>query len=138
MFGLSQQEKYEKLLTKRRSWFKSIGCLNCPILDKDIYFTSKGFKHLLRDGTGRSRSIKDRMYRLGLLPLVIPVIQTATSVYDYRKDTTKKGKKYEIWELKEFVGKNTDNRPLVSVVLRRNGTGKIFFYSVRKKRQNNN
>ena len=69
---------------------------------------------------------------------MIPVIQTATSVYDYRKDTTKKGKKYEIWELKKFVGKNTDNRPLVSVVLWRNGTGKIFFYSVRKKRQNNN
>ena len=56
----------------------------------------------------------------------------ATSVADYKKEQYSKplGKFYEIWELKEVVGKQ---KALISVVLRRIDDGNITFLSVWKK-----
>lgn len=63
-------EKYNDLLNKKRLWYKAVQKSYCPILKEDIFFTSKGFHHLLYDGLGHARTNKERMYRLGLLPLV--------------------------------------------------------------------
>lgn len=73
------------------------------------------------------------MYKLGLLPLVIPVIKIARKIHEYKKEQYSKplGKYYEIWELREIVGQQNT---LVSVVLRRIGNGSITFLSVWKKK----
>ena len=73
------------------------------------------------------------MYKLGLLPLVIPVIKNASKIHQYKKEQYSKplGKYYEIWELKEMVGQQNT---MVSVVLRRIGDGNITFLSVWKKK----
>jgi len=122
--------KYKTLLEKRRKWFKSIKKVYCPILKEEVHFTSKGFYHLTYPG-GKMRPIKEQMYKLGLLPLVIPVIKNAKKIEKYEKSLVK-GKEVELWILKEIVGRQGT---LIKVVLRRVGTGKIIFLSVMKKRK---
>jgi hypothetical protein len=126
------KDKYNKLIKEKRTWYKAVQKSFCPILKEDIYFTSKGFRHLLYDGLGHARSRKERMYKIGLLPLVIPVIKSATKIEDYKLPvySEKLGKMVEYWSLQSTVGKQ---RTVVTVILRRIGTGLIHFYSVWKK-----
>ncbi|MBI1961503.1 MAG: hypothetical protein HYS45_02275 [Parcubacteria group bacterium] len=126
------QTYYERMVTEKRGWYKAVRQVHCPLLSEDIHFTSKGFRHLLYDGLGHARSKKERMYRLGLLPLLIPVIKNANEVIEYKSEFSKKlGKKTEIWELGHVVGKQNTK---VTVILRRIGTGNIHFYSIWKKK----
>jgi len=126
-------QSYEELLKEKKVWYKAVNKVHCPILNEDVLFTSKGFYHLMYDGLGHPRTQKDRMYRLGLLPLVIPVLKCATGIFKYTNPTYSKklNKDIEYWELKEIVGKQNT---MITVVLRRIGTGNIHFRSVRKKR----
>lgn len=125
-------EKYEKLIREKRTWYKAVRKSFCPILKEDVFFTSKGFRHLLYDGLGHARSRKERMYKLGLLPLVIPVIKSATKIEEYKPPvySEKLGKMVEFWALQSIVGKQNT---LVTIVLRKIGTGSIHFYSVWKR-----
>ncbi|MCR4277399.1 MAG: hypothetical protein NUV80_03025 [Candidatus Berkelbacteria bacterium] len=122
---------YQDLLNERRAWYKDVGSVYCPCLKTDIVFNSKGFHHLRYDGFGKARSVKECTYRLGLLPLVIPVIKNAKSVYKYTPpDYVKSADKFvEYWALRETVGKQSAR---VTVILRKVGTGNITFHSVMK------
>jgi hypothetical protein len=125
---------FSDFLREKRTWYKTIGTVHCPILNEQVVFNSKGFYHIRYDSFGKARSIKEQSYKLGLLPLVIPVIKNATKIQDYKKRQYSKplGKYFEIWELKEVVGAQ---KTTVSVVLRRIGDGNITFLSVWKKRE---
>ena len=124
---------FSEFLREKRAWYKTIGKIYCPILNEYVFFNSKGFYHLRYDSFGKARNVKEQMYKIGLLPLVIPVIKNANRINEYKKEQYSKplGKYYEIWELKETVGKGNTR---VSVVLRRIGTGNITFLSVWKKK----
>jgi hypothetical protein len=69
-------KKYKDLLKVRRNWYKSIKKIYCPVLKQNAFFTSRGFHHLIYP-SGKMRPIKEQMYKLGLLPLAIPVIKNA-------------------------------------------------------------
>jgi hypothetical protein len=86
----------------------------------------------LYDGLGHARSNKERMYRLGLLPLIIPVLKYAQKIEEYKPSTYSKSlsKNVEYWSLQAIVGKQNT---LVTLILRRIGTGNITFYSIWKK-----
>lgn len=125
---------FVNFLREKRTWYKTIKKVYCPILNEYVVFNSKGFYHLRYDTFGKARSIKEQSYKLGLLPLVIPVIKNARKVHEYKKQQYSKplGKYFEIWELRATAGKqNTE----VSVVLRRIGNGNITFLSVWKKKE---
>ena len=122
--------KYKDLLEERRSWYKTIKKVYCPVLKQDVFFTSKGFHHLIYP-SGKMRPVREQMYKLGLLPLAIPVIKNAKQVYQYKKSLIKNlGKEAEYWRLKEITGRQ---KVLTAVVLRRIGTGNIIFFSIMKK-----
>jgi hypothetical protein len=72
------------------------------------------------------------MYRLGILPLAIPVIKRATKIYKYNSpEYLNTYEKYvEFWALREKVGKQNTT---ITVILRRIGTGNITFHSIMKK-----
>ena len=125
-------QNFSEFIKEKRAWYKTVEKVYCPILNQYVVFNSKGFYHLRYDSHGKRREISEQKYKIGLLPLVIPVIQLATSIADYKKEQYSKplGKYYEIWELKEIVGRQ---KALVSVVLRRIGDGNITFFSVWKK-----
>lgn len=135
MFAMTKKI-YIEFVEEKRTWYKAVKKSHCPILNEDIIFNSKGFHHLLFDGLGHARAIKERMYRLGLLALVIPVIKTAKSIHKYNPPKYSKSlnKNVEYWVLKEIVGKQNTT---ITVILRRMGTGNIAFYSVWKKKDRN-
>lgn len=122
---------FDDLLKERRAWFKLVKRVFCPCLKKYVRFNSQGFRHLRYDGLGKARSKKEQKYRMGILPLSIPVIKRASSVFRYKKEYSKRfGKYIEYWALREVVGKQCVT---VTVVLRKVGTGNITFYSIMKK-----
>ncbi len=120
----------EEFFKERRIWYKSIKAVFYPILDEDIVFNSKGFYHLKYKSSGTKRPKKEQLYKIGLLPLVIPVIKKATEIHDYKRINLDNNKYIDIWELRATAGKQYTQ---VSVVLRRIGDGKIHFFSVWKK-----
>jgi len=122
-------DNYKKLLEERKIWYTSIKKVYCPILKEYIVFNSKGFHHLIYPN-GKRRPQKEQMYKLGLLPLIIPVIKNSTKISKYEKCFVKDlGKEAEFWVLMEIVGKQNT---LTKVILRRVGTGNITFLSVMK------
>ncbi|MES2023818.1 MAG: hypothetical protein V4439_03985 [Patescibacteria group bacterium] len=129
-----EKQSFQEFLKEKGAWYKTIGKVHCPILNEEIIFNSKGFYHLRYDSHGKQRNIKEQQFKMGLLPLVIPVIKNAKSIFDYKKQQYSKplGKYFEIWELKEIAGKSGAT---VSVVLRRIGDGNITFLSVWKKKE---
>ena len=123
---------YEELINKRKIWYDNVKKIYCPCISEDIIFNSKGFHHIKYDGSGRARSKKQRMYRLGILPLAIPVIKCAKKIYEYTPPEclNKLEKSVEYWALREKVGRQNTT---ITVILRRIGSGNIAFHSIMKK-----
>ena len=71
------KKRYEKLMKERRAFYDTIKKCHCPLLNEDILFNARGFHHLKWDGQGHPRSRKEQMYRVGLIPLIKPVIENA-------------------------------------------------------------
>lgn len=123
---------FRKFVKKKREFYKTIRPFYCPVLKETVFFNSKGFYHLRYDGTGRARTVSEQKYKMGLLPLAVPVIKNAKKIEKFEQRYSKKLKKNEeIWVLKEIVGKQNT---IVKVILRRIGNGKITFFSIMKKR----
>ena len=126
------QGGFKDFVKEKRAWYKTIGKIYCPSLKESVVFNSKGFRHLRYDSTGKARTIKEQKYKLGLLPLVIPVIKNAKKIDKYEIIYSKPlGKHCEMWSIKSVVGKQNTQ---VKVILRRIGDGNITFFSVMKKR----
>lgn len=100
--------------------------VRCRCLNQDVYFNAKGFHHLLYDGSGRRRNLNEAYFRLTLIPLIVPVIVSAEDcIYE------KRSIRIEMWSLEAIVGRSHNK---VKVVLRRDGAGNIFFWSVMRVR----
>jgi hypothetical protein len=123
---------YKKFVEEKRAWYKTIGSIYCPILQVKVVFNSKGFRHLLYNGLGKARSKEERINRLQLLPLVIPVVRSANNIKKHKEVYLTILKiKMEYWMLQEIVGRQKSN---IIVILRKIGDGNVIFYSVWKKR----
>lgn len=118
-------------MKERTALYKSFKQCYCPVLKETIYFNAKGFHHFKYNGLGHARPMREQMYRVGLIPLIKPVIKTAT-LSTYTPPIYKESlKKYvDFWKLQSVVGRQ---KTIVTIILRRVGTGKIIFYSVWKK-----
>lgn len=132
-----KDSKFQKLLEERRNDYKTWSPIYCVAIRSYIYFTSQGFNHLRFNIDNTPRSPKEAMYKLGLLPLVRPVIHNATKVDKYERRLSPIGgtrkkilKEIEYWGLIVPVGKQNVK---VRVVLRKIvGSDKIHFWSVMK------
>ena len=131
--------KYNNLLKKRRREYKKFTRVYCPCLSQHIYFNSDGFNHLRFNVDGTPRNPKEQMYKLGLLPLTIPVIKNAAQIQAYRKIMSPIGRKkingkkilkeVEYWSLIAITGRQ---KVKIKVIIRRIGTGNSHFWSVCK------
>ena len=131
-------KKYlEKLTRKTRKKYDKIKKIKCPCIGSDVVFNAKGFNHLLREVTGRDRTIKEKIYKLKLFPLAIPTIKNCKTINEIRQeknatvDREKKKKDATYWSLIHNVGKKRDTK--VKIILRKIGDGKIIFWSIMKK-----
>ena len=108
----------------------------CTALGEEVHFNSRGFNHLLYKIDNVPRNNVEAMYKLGLLPLVRPVIYSAKEIEKYEKRISPIGgtkqrvyKEIEYWSLVSVVGRQCTK---VRVVLRKVGTGALHFWSVMK------
>ncbi len=113
---------YEKLLEKRRQWYKTVKKVYCPCLGVDVFFNSKGFRHILYDGEGKLRSLQDRIRRLNLLPLAISMIGNSTKIHEHRTQ----------WNMNSvsFRKYHSNRGTWITVVIKINPLGKMNFVSV--------
>lgn len=127
------KKTYRELEKEMKALYKTLNKAYCPCLKEDVVFNAKGFHHLKYDGLNKMRKIKTQMYKMGLLPLAVPVIKKAIEIDKYipKRYLKNIGKYAEGWSLKAVVGKQ---KTIVKVILRRIGNGNITFLSIMKKR----
>jgi len=138
-FFQSREEKCARLKIKVRNEYKKINSMHCTALNREIFFNAQGLFHFRYHVTGQERLLEEQIYKLTLFPLVIPTLQKAQSISDYRKGIfpiNSKGTKKEVqyWTVSAIVGKQDVN---VSVTIRQIGNGKTTFWSVKKSKKRN-
>jgi len=119
-------KSYKILYEKRKKWYQTIGKVYCPCLKVDVVFNSKGFFHIKFDGHGNRRSINSQIIRLNVLPLVMPLIQQATSIHEHRVSTDGK---IQLWALQGKM-----NGTNLRVILEKKLNGNTIYFSVMKLR----
>lgn len=122
------------LATNTRDIYDRTDTIFCPCLNENITFNAKGFHHLLYEPIGTPRDVKERIHKLILFPLAIPVIKNAKKIEEERvmilpnrkKSVAPKKAKYTA--LVAMVGKNRNVK--VKVILLKVGNGKLIFWSI--------
>lgn len=134
-------ESYIDFFAERKKEYDSWSPMYCGALRDYIHFTARGFNHLRFKTDNTPRNPKEVKYKIGLLPLVKPVIYLAKRV-EYEKRLSPIGgtrkkilKEMEYWAITEIVGRKNVR---LKVVLRRIGKGNIHFWSVMKLGENQN
>jgi hypothetical protein len=123
------KKNFSKIVEERRSYYKSIVSVFCPILEETIYFTAEGFNHLLFKSNRTPRNLSERYMKLMCLEFASVVIEKCEIVNETRKNTrTIKGKRKSVisHELVFEVVKNKEIRVVVDKI----GTGKLKFRSI--------
>lgn len=119
-----------KVLRKQQeTLYKNVVSVYCSILNDTVYFTSKGFNHLLYESYNRPRSINEQYMKLMCLTHAPEVIKKCTVISKTRKMQRKiKGvwKSGVHYELVYEVSKGNKIRVIVEKI----GTGKYRFLSV--------
>lgn len=124
-------DTFKNFIEDKRFYYNGIGKIFCPILKECIYFNAQGFHHLRYNGLGQARPTMEQISRMQLLVFVTHIISKAKKIFDYRKRCEKStGKNVEYWEFQQQVRDG-----LITVIIRRVGTGKYSFYSIWKSRK---
>ena len=113
------KEKFKLFLEEKRSWYKKIEKVFCPVLNEWVIFNAKGFYHLRYDGTGAMRTQKEQERRFRALGSSIEVIQETLEIIDFQKRNSG-----EYWRITKRIGTRD-----IAVILRRNIPGPVIFYS---------
>ena len=131
---------YSKLLKKRKNDYLSWKPIYCVALGDYVSFNTRGFNHLRFKVDNTPRRSREAIYKMGLLPLVRPVIYQAKKIDKYVCRIAPVGgsrkkiyKEIEYWSLISVVGKQEVK---IKVILRKVGTGPVHFWSVMKKSRN--
>jgi hypothetical protein len=95
-------------------------------LEAEVVFNSQGFRHILYDGEGRPRSLQDRIRRLNLLPLAIPIIKRAREIHERRVQ----GNAEFLAFRKYYPGQKT----WITVVIKKYPSGKMCYLSTLDRR----
>ena len=128
------------LLNQRKTEYATWTSMYCTAIRQYVHFTLRGFNHLRFNIDNTPRNPKETMYKLGLLPLVRPVIYCATTA-EYKRRLAPLGgsnkvvlKEMDYWALTAVVGKQNTK---IRVVLRKLVNGEqVHFWSVMKLGEN--
>jgi hypothetical protein len=119
-------------------YYGTIGEVYCPILRKKIRFNARGFHHLQYKPSGTARKPKEKIHKLSLVPLALPVIKAASSIHEERniKIPYKSGKVRFLKNAKQIalvamVGKRSPVKVRV-IILEIEGSPQPIFWSIMK------
>jgi hypothetical protein len=129
MQNIIMPENYEEAKRKAKELYGNINQVWSPAIGGYVIFNQAGFKHLVRrSGVQRPKSEQKRRFVLLFYIEEILTDHTATFVHE-TKDI--EGAMTELW----IFSKSIDIM-LITVVVRRIGSGKIHFFSIYAKNKN--
>ena len=107
-------EELQKYIKSARKEYIKIRYAQCPAFDGEkVYFTAKGFDHLIRKGH-EIRTVQQQIRRINLLPYVHEIIKNSNIFSNYRKIekmiTTKKGERLStahFWAFEKIINNRT-------------------------------
>lgn len=115
-----EPNSFKQFLEEKRAWYQSIGKVFCPVLSADVIFNAKGFYHLRYDGAGKQRLVKEQYRRMNLLKYVSNILSSNLDIVEKR----------EINNILYLKIQKEVNRRVITVILRKTGTGPYIFYSI--------
>lgn len=95
-----QVEHCALLSATTRIAYNSIDRVFCGILQKNVVFNAKGFHHLHNKPDGTARNVSEKIHKLTLLPLAVPVIKNATAISEEREVSILESRKKNAKKLK--------------------------------------
>lgn len=119
----------KELIDEKRTFYKSIVSLDCPILGETVYFTSEGFNHLLFESNRMPRKLSERWLKLVFLEYVPDVIKNCSITVETRKGRRKIWGKYKKILCYKLVHEISPGKK-VRVIVEKIGNGKCKFKSV--------
>lgn len=121
-----------QLKKKQKAFYGRIVSLHCPVLNETVYFTARGFFHLVNkrgvDHRTYPRKPKEQHLKLMCLKYVPEVVENSTQVQMRRITVTLKGKPKQAIHY-ELVHKVVSGEE-IRVVIEKVGSGKHRFLSV--------
>lgn len=125
------ESDFKHFVEEKRTWYKRVGIVFCPVLNVDVVFNAQGFRHLRYNGLGQARPVADQISRMELLKVATEIVTTATSIFEHRRRYEKTLRKYvDYWEIQKII----DDK-LITVIVRQVGTGHYIFYSIWRNRK---
>jgi len=113
------KRSYREIFLEAKNYYFSLVFIVCPLLkSEEIFFTRKGFEHIIRKGR-KLRPISDQIRRFRLLRYVPEVLRSATRIVHTE------GTRLQFWTLHYF----TEGKSLRLVVCQE-GNGKKQFLSI--------
>lgn len=110
--------------------YKTWHSIYCPVMDEIVYFTSKGFNHLLsKPNRSKRRKLSEQYMKLMCLdyaPTVISQSKTIRSVRVIKKTIESKQKDITLFAISYEIAEGKSIR----VILERLGSGKLHFLSI--------
>lgn len=122
--------KPEEFIEQQKQTYKKIQPCYCPAIQDTVYFNADGFRHLVYD-RHRPRSQKEKIYRVALIDHIEEVVKRAQKA----KKEMHASPPCCIWVLEWVEIKDKKKRKQkIKIILRKQGNGRIYFWSVMKKR----
>lgn len=119
---------YKKEIELYKNKYFSIGKIACPFFSNEpIYFTRRGFNHLLRKGR-KFRTISEQINRLRLIEFAPYILSISKDFEEYiiERDKNNINVIIQSWS---FVRYGLENRK-VTLIIRQIGNGFKQFYSI--------
>lgn len=123
------EENWKKYIKNEKEKYKKIGYIECPAFKNEkIYFTNKGFNHLIRKNR-KFRDLNEQIRRLELFSHVLNILKTSNKFNTYRItkkvlviDSIINVSTAHFWSFKKKIG----DRYIIVVVCQINFEPKIF------------
>jgi hypothetical protein len=117
-------KEYLKVRNRAYKKYKKIKKVYCPYLKRNIYFTAKGFWHIMYRSRRTKREIKTQLLRLELLKKAVKLLKITTTLQEYEEVLI--GKKHIYFF--GFIG--IFGKDKIKVIVKRRSKGKYIFWSI--------
>ncbi len=109
---MNESTEVQKIIEKAKSEYRAIGRVFCPYLDQEVWFTMKGFRHLISNN-GKQRYDDVICDRLNAIKYIPDIVSKSGTLQEYENINTEyfgfiaivDSKKYKVILLKDEAGR---------------------------------
>ena len=117
-----KMKNYTILKNQTYKKYKHIKPVYCPYLKQQVVFTGRGFWHMIYTGRNRKRETRSQVLRFQLLPFAVKILSVTSTLQEIEANSKRRVTYYGFIAI-------IDNWK-IKVIVKKNGTGHPFFWSV--------